>query len=143
MRGKAIATLVASSRVDEAELETARLAGRWLLAFYASTPAYRPVLEVEGWGDLQPELNALTKAGRWDDMPGRIDDTMLSTLAAVGSPAEVADDIVARFGGLADRVGFYTPYLVADDTLGELVDALRHADRPDIHDERPCDQERT
>ncbi len=118
---------------DEAELETARLAGRWLLSFYASTPAYRPVLEVEGWGDLQPELNALTKSGRWDEMPDRIDDTMLATLAAVGSPAEVAADIVTRFGGLADRVGFYTPYLVADDTLGELVDALRHADRPDAY----------
>ena len=115
---------------DEAELETARLAGRWLLSFYASTPAYRPVLEVEGWEDLQPELNALSKSGRWDEMPDRIDDTMLSTLAAVGSPVEVADDIVARFGGLADRVGFYTPYLVADETLGELVDALRRADRP-------------
>jgi len=114
---------------DEAELETARLAGRWLLSFYASTPAYRPVLEVEGWGDLQPELNALTKSGRWEEMPDLIDDAMLSTLAAVGSPAEVAADIVARFGGLADRVGFYTPYLVADDTLGELVDELRHADR--------------
>jgi hypothetical protein len=63
-------------------------------------------------------------------MPGRIDDTMLAALAAVGSPAEVADDIVARFGGLADRVGFYTPYLVADETLGALVDELRHADPP-------------
>ena len=48
-----------------------------------------------------------------------------------GSPAEVAGEIVSRFGGLVDRVGFYTPYLVADDTLGELVDALRHADQPD------------
>jgi len=116
---------------DEAELDTARLAGRWLLSFYASTPAYRPVLEVEGWEDLQPELNALTKSGRWDEMPDRIDDTMLATLAAVGSPAEVAADIVARFGGLADRVGFYTPYLVADETLGALVDELRHADPSD------------
>jgi probable F420-dependent oxidoreductase len=119
---------------DEAELETARLAGRWLLAFYASTPAYRPVLDVEGWGELQPELRAMTKAGRWDEMPGRIDDTMLATLAAVGSPAEVATDIVARFGGEADRVGFYTPYLVADDTLGELVDELRRADLPGNRD---------
>jgi probable F420-dependent oxidoreductase len=116
---------------DEDELDMATLAGRWLLSFYASTPAYRPVLEVEGWGDLQPELNALTKSGRWEEMPNLIDDTMLATLAAVGSPAEVAGDIVARFGGLADRVGFYTPYLVADDTLGELVDELRHADRSD------------
>ena len=67
-----------------------RRPGRWLLSFYASTPAYRPVLEVEGWEDLQPELNALSKSGRWDEMPARIDDAMLATLAAVGSPAEVA-----------------------------------------------------
>ena len=119
--------IVCCGRTED-ELETARLAGRWLLSFYASTPAYRPVLEVEGWEDLQPELNALTKSGRWDEMPGLIDDTMLATLAAVGSPADVAADIVARFGGLADRVGFYTPYLVADETLSELVDELRLAD---------------
>ncbi len=113
---------------DEAELETASLAGRWLLSFYASTPAYRPVLEVEGWEELQPELNALSKSGRWDEMPARIDDSMLATLAAVGSPADVAADIVDRFGGLADRVGFTTPYLVAEDTLSELVDELHRAD---------------
>jgi probable F420-dependent oxidoreductase len=113
---------------DEAELDTARLAGRWLLSFYASTPAYRPVLEVEGWEDLQPELNALSKSGRWDEMPARIDDSMLAALAAVGSPAEVAADIVKRFGGLADRVGFTSPAPMAEDTLGELVDELRRAD---------------
>ena len=131
---------------DEAELETARLAGRWLLSFYASTPAYRPVLEVEGWEDLQPELNALSKSGRWDEMPDRIDDTMLATLAAVGSPSEVAADIVARFGGLVDRVGFTTPSLIADDTLGELIDALHHADPdsdPHQNPAHPTAEERT
>ena len=48
---------------DEAEMDAARREGGWLLAFYASTPAYRPVLEVEGWEDLQPELNMLSKSG--------------------------------------------------------------------------------
>ena len=87
------------------------------------------MLEVEGWEDLQAELNALSKSDRWEEMPGRIDDAMLVTLAAVGSPKEVAAEIVARFGGLVDRVGFYTPYLVAEDTLGELVSALGHASK--------------
>ena len=118
---------------DDAEIEAARLAGRWLLSFYASTPAYRPVLEVEGWEDLQPELNALSKAGRWDEMPERIDDAMLATLAAVGSPAEVATEIMARFGGLVDRVGFYTPYLVADATVAALVDELARIDATEQH----------
>jgi probable F420-dependent oxidoreductase len=109
---------------DEPELEAARSAGRWLLSFYASTPAYRPVLEAEGWEDLQPELNTLSKTGRWEEMPGMIDDTMLGALAAVGSPKDVAADITGRFGGLVDRVGFYTPYLIAEDTLGEMVAEL-------------------
>ena len=109
---------------SDAEMEAARLGGRWLLAFYASTPAYRPVLEVEGWEDLQPELNKLSKSGRWEEMPHMIDDTMLTTLAAVGSPKEVAAGLVDRFGGQVDRVGFYTPYAVSEETLGELVDVL-------------------
>lgn len=112
----------------EEELATAQTAGRWLLAFYASTPSYRPVLEVEGWEDLQPELNALSKAGRWADMPGLIDDVMLTTLAAVGSPSDVATAIADRFGGRVDRVGFTMPSTLPGDTLGELVDALRAID---------------
>jgi probable F420-dependent oxidoreductase len=115
--------IVCCGRTDE-ELDEARAASRWLLAFYGSTPAYRPVLEAEGWEDLQPELNALSKSGRWDDMPGLIDDGMLAALAAVGTPRDVASDVAARFGSHVDRVGFYTPYLISDDTLGELVDTM-------------------
>jgi probable F420-dependent oxidoreductase len=113
---------------NEPELEAAMTGARWLLAFYASTPAYRPVLEVEGWEDLQPELNAMSKSGRWAEMPALLDDVMVSTLAAVGSPTEVAAEIQRRFGGEVDRVGFYTPYAVGPETLGQLVDALRHSD---------------
>ncbi len=112
---------------DEAEIEAARTGVRFLLAFYASTPAYRPVLEVEGWQDLQPELNALSKAGRWAEMPALIDDAMLSTLAAVGTPEEAAAAVIDRFGSHVDRVAFYTPYRVAEETVGEIVDALKAA----------------
>jgi len=110
---------------NQEELEAARMAGRWLVAFYASTPAYRPVLEAEGWEALQPELNALSKSSRWDEMPGLIDDAMLGALAAVGSPKEVASDIASRFDGQVDRVGFYTPYLISEETLGEMVDEMK------------------
>jgi probable F420-dependent oxidoreductase len=110
---------------DEAELDAAREAGRWLIAFYASTPSYRPVLEVEGWEDLQPELRTLTKTGRWEEMQEVIDDTVLTTLAAVGTPEEVAREVSARFGGLVDRIGFYTPGPMDEDTIRELVAAWR------------------
>jgi probable F420-dependent oxidoreductase len=118
--------IVAGGR-DETEMATARAGARFLLAFYASTPAYRPVLEVEGWQDVQPELNALSKAGRWTDMPTLIDDTMLSTLAVVGSPAEVGAQVADRFGGLVDRVAFYTPYRVSPELVGEIAAALKSA----------------
>jgi probable F420-dependent oxidoreductase len=114
---------------DEAELAVAMTGARWLLSFYASTPAYRPVLEVEGWEDLQPELNAMSKTGRWAEMAALLDDVMVSTLAAVGSPTEVAAQIRSRFGDEVDRVGFYTPYAIGSETLGELVDAFRHGDQ--------------
>jgi probable F420-dependent oxidoreductase len=122
--------IVCCGRSDQ-EMEAARLAGRWLLSFYASTPAYRPVLECEGWGDLQPELNRLSKSGRWTDMPGLIEDQMLARLAAVGSAKEVALDIAQRFGGQVDRVGFYTPSVIDEETLGALVTELKSA-APDL-----------
>jgi len=118
--------IVCCGRTEE-EMETARMAGRWLLSFYASTPAYRPVLESEGWGELQPELNELSKSGRWEEMPSLIDDGMLAALAAVGSPKEVALDIADRFGGQVDRVGFYTPYPISEETLGQIVAELTSA----------------
>ena len=108
----------------EEELEVARLAGRWLVAFYASTPAYRPVLETEGWEALQPELNGLSKSGRWDEMPGLIDDDMLAALDRGGNSSQVAADVAGRFGGHVDRVSFYTPYLISEDTLAEMVDHM-------------------
>ena len=115
----------------EEELDSARAAGRWLVAFYASTPAYRPVLEVEGWEALQPELNSLSKSGRWDEMPGLIDDRVLAALTAVGSPEEVASDVARRFGRHVDRVAFYTPYRIGDETLGALVDAMAGIVQPE------------
>ncbi len=115
--------IVCCGRTEE-ELETARVAGRWLVSFYASTPAYRPVLDAEGWGDLQPELSMLSKSGRWDEMPGLVDDDMLAVLTAVGSPKDIAADVTHRFGDHVDRVGFYTPYLISEETLGEMVDAM-------------------
>jgi probable F420-dependent oxidoreductase len=116
--------IVACGR-DEAELDTAMTGARGLLAFYASTPSYRPVLEVEGWEDLQPELNAMSKSGRWAEMPGLLDDAMVSALAVVGSPTDAAAQVQERYGDHVDRIGFYTPYAIGPETLAHLVRALR------------------
>ena len=100
-------------------------ATRQLLAFYGSTPAYRPVLDVHGWGDLQPELNALSKQGRWQDMGALIDDDVLHTIAACGTPADIAAHIRDRVAGVSDEVCVYQPGPIAVDSLAQIVDALR------------------
>jgi probable F420-dependent oxidoreductase len=99
-------------------------ATRRLLAFYGSTPAYRPVLDVHGWGDLQPELNKLSKQGRWEEMGRLIDDDVLHTIAACGSPAEIAAHIRDRVAGVSDRICIYQPGPIAVDSLAGIVDAL-------------------
>jgi probable F420-dependent oxidoreductase len=99
-------------------------AARRLLAFYGSTPAYRPVLDIHGWGDLQPELNALSKQGRWQEMGGLIDDDVLHTIAACGTPVEVAAHVRDRVAGVSDRVCLYQPGPIAPDVLAEVIDAM-------------------
>ncbi len=102
-------------------------ATRRLLAFYGSTPAYRPVLDCHGWGELQPELNALSKQGRWAEMGGLITDEVLHTIAACGTPAQIAAHIRERVqatGGLADTVCLYQPGPIPTDVLAGIVDRL-------------------
>lgn len=110
--------------VSVGEDDEAHAAARRLLAFYGSTPAYRPVLDVHGWGDLQPELNAMSKQGRWQEMATLIDDEILHTIAACGSPADVAAHIRDRVDGVADRICLYQPGPIAVDSLAEIVDEL-------------------
>ncbi len=99
-------------------------AARRLLSFYGSTPAYRPVLDIHGWGDLQPELNAMSKQGKWQEMAGLITDEMLHTIAACGTPKEIAEHIRGRVDGLADTVCLYQPGPIALDTVAAIVDEL-------------------
>ncbi|SEL53803.1 TIGR03617 family F420-dependent LLM class oxidoreductase [Rhodococcus maanshanensis] len=117
--------IVGTGRTPE-ELDAAARGVRRLLAFYGSTPAYRPVLEVEGWADVQPELNVLSKRGDVAAMTELIDATMMTTLAVHGTPEQCAAEIVARFGDHADRVCCYFPgYPVLNDHVAELISALK------------------
>jgi probable F420-dependent oxidoreductase len=88
---------------DAREWEQSRSAVCKQIAFYGSTPAYRPVLELHGWGGLQGELNALSKQGKWDEMGERIDDTILEEFAIVGTPDEIVPKMKARYGDVIDR----------------------------------------
>ncbi|WP_168701990.1 TIGR03617 family F420-dependent LLM class oxidoreductase [Gordonia paraffinivorans] len=115
--------IVATGRTEE-EFEASVAATRRLLSFYGSTPAYRPVLELHGYGDLQTELNLLSKQGRWAEMAGLVDDRLLELIAAHGSPRDVAATIRARAHGIADDVAVYQPFPLADETLAEIMESL-------------------
>ncbi len=93
------------------------------IAFYGSTPAYAPVLGVHGWGDLQPELNKLSKQGKWDEMGTLITDDILEQFAVVAEMDQVVDKFKDRWGGLVDRTTGYFPS-ADDDHAREMVTKL-------------------
>jgi len=97
------ATLVVTADREE-DLAWLKDVARRQLAFYGSTPAYAPTLECHGWGALHPELNALSKQGRWDDMAALVDDAVLEAVAVVGPPESIAPALHARLDGIADAV---------------------------------------
>ena len=101
----AMKPLVASGR-DEEALEKKIRDVRARVAFYASTPAYRPAFEIWGLGDLADKLSVLSREQRWEEMPAYVDDEMLNTYAVVGTYDQIADKIVERFSGVLTDVGF-------------------------------------
>lgn len=80
------------------------------IAFYASTPSYRPVLELHGWGDLADRLNLLSRRQDWTAMGEEITDEVLDTFAVSGDAVTVAEKLHSRFGTTIDRISLYTPY---------------------------------
>ena len=121
-----VAEVICAVGRNEEELAAAMAGVRLLVAFYASTPSYLPVLDAEGQADLQAELNAMSKRGDWEGMASRVDDDLLAAIAAIGSPDEVAAQVSARVGDLADRVCLYFPSpAITDDTVAALISALR------------------
>jgi probable F420-dependent oxidoreductase len=109
---------------DDPERQSATDHCRFNLAFYGSTPSYRVTLQAHGWENLQGELNALSKAGRWEEMPGLITDEILEEICVVGTPDSAARLIHARYGGIADRVALSLPYRSAPGLIEDLLGAL-------------------
>jgi len=109
---------------DDEELETAMNGARAQISFYASTPAYRGVLECHGMGDLQTELNALSKSGGWLEMAGRIPDELIERIAIVGSKSSVAAQVRARYGEFADRISLVSPFSAGPEAWVDVVREL-------------------
>ncbi|HZA00499.1 MAG TPA: LLM class F420-dependent oxidoreductase [Acidimicrobiales bacterium] len=109
---------------DDDEMATAVAGTKRQIAFYGSTPAYRGVLDMHGWGDLQPELTRLSKEGRWAEMGDLIDDDVLRAFAVVGDPEAVAKGLADRCDGLVQRITLYTTYEAGEDLPAEIVATL-------------------
>jgi probable F420-dependent oxidoreductase len=111
---------IVTGRSDE-EIEKAAAGVRQQIAFYGSTPAYQGVLDIHGWGALQPELNSLSKQGEWKQMGELITDDILETFAIVAPPEDVPRIANERVGDVVDRFSFYMPYSPDPEQLKTLL----------------------
>ncbi len=119
-------SFVTVGRTEE-ELAAAIQGTKARIAFYGSTPAYRQVLELHGWGEAQDELNVLSKQGRWDDMADVITDEMLHEFSVVGTPAEVGPRLLAKTDKVFERLTFYSGYDAKPELWTELLAAAKAA----------------
>jgi probable F420-dependent oxidoreductase len=111
---------------NDEQLERAIAATRERIAFYASTPSYRAVLELHGRGHLQDELGEMSRQGRWSAMASLIDDELLHEVAVVGDVDTVVAELHRRFDGVVHRLTFYLPQPDgAREAAGQLLAAAR------------------
>ncbi len=108
--GRSRKDLALSSAIFVASDEMEREMARQQISFYASTPTYRAVLDVHGWGAIGQQLGALAARGKWDEMPALVTDEMLEQVAILAPLDEVPARIRARYEGLLDRITFYAPF---------------------------------
>lgn len=118
--------LVVTGRT-EAEMAAARRGVQAQIAFYGSTPAYRGVLELHGWGDLAEELHRMSRAGQWAEMGDRIPDEVVDAFAVVAEPDRVADELLRRYGDLMTRMTFYMPYDADHSISLQIAEQVRAA----------------
>jgi len=125
----ALSGLVVTGATEE-DMATADRAVRQQIAFYGSTPAYRTVLELHGWGELGDELNKLSRGsdeGRWEAMGKLVDDDVLNAFAVVAEPDRLGAALLDRFGAIVDRYTFYAPYPHTDELFAPAIAELRAA----------------
>jgi probable F420-dependent oxidoreductase len=122
--------MVATGR-DDRSLHDAVEVLRSTIAFYGSTPAYRPVLDLHGWGDLGIELHRCSVNGQWQQMSALVPDQVLEAFAVIAPWDELPSRLVAQYGGVVDRLMYALPFDTAPlDVLTDMIDQLHAADAP-------------
>ncbi len=116
-------TIIVTGR-DEEQMSRSREAVRSQLAFYGTTPAYLPVFELHGYGDLHPELRQLARQDRWSEMGALIDDDLIETIAVVGEPDRIAAMVRDRLSGISDSVSLVNNRAPDPEHLADVVAGL-------------------
>jgi probable F420-dependent oxidoreductase len=122
--------LFASPARDERERVAVEKASRQQFAFWASTPAYRPVLELHGWGELQTELAGMAREGRWNELGDAVDPAIFRAFATIEPPEKLGAALLDRYGALIDAVTFGSTHPVDPERLGPVVQALHASGAP-------------
>ena len=117
------APMIATGRSEEAISKAVEVV-RGRIAFYGCTVAYKPVLEIHGWGELQDQLIRLNRQHDTEAMSALVTDEMVETIAIVGTPEEVVDQLRERFAGVISRTSFAGADL-SDDDYGLMLERLR------------------
>ncbi|MGE4044444.1 MAG: TIGR03617 family F420-dependent LLM class oxidoreductase [Acetobacteraceae bacterium] len=95
---------------DEAAVKEAAEKVRYRVAFYGSTPAYRPVFNLHGLSDLGVKLTEMSKQGQWNQMAAQVSDDVLDLFVARATYEGLPEAIEKRFGGIVDSVSVdFTP----------------------------------
>lgn len=111
---------------NDEQIAAARNKARGQISFYGSTPAYQGVLEHMGVGALHPELNRLSKQGKWLEMMRLVSDDMLDQIGVSGTPREAGAKLAARNGPFADRTMLVLYDETGDrDAVADLIGAMR------------------
>jgi probable F420-dependent oxidoreductase len=79
------------------------------VSFYASTRTYAAVFQHHGWGALVDELHEYSVQKRWEEMPKRISDEVLDTIAVIATHDELAARLKQRYGKVATALEFGIP----------------------------------
>lgn len=122
---KIAAQCMVATGADEGSFEEAVARTKHQIAFYGSTPIYEKALDAERWGDLHEPLRQMSREGRWMEMGSMVSDEMLERFAVVGEPEQVAEKLVARFSGWADRLSLMTTYQLAPEVASDIVASVK------------------
>ncbi len=116
---------------NEREMDAMREMVRQQVAFYASTPSYRVVLDVHGWGDVGERLSYLAARKRWQEMPALITDEMLAVYAVEAPWERLGVALRERYEGILDRIALYYPFRSDEvDMWHNLINQVKRVNEP-------------